>query len=73
MAYAISRADSEIGVEIQVMDLENQKMSNDTVNWVKFSGISWYKDGFYYSGYDAPKKGNEYSKKRNFTRFFITN
>lgn len=69
MAYGISRAGSD-WVEIQVMDLENQKMLNDTVKWVKFSGISWYKDGFYYSGYDAPKKGDEYSNKNEFHKVY---
>lgn len=33
----------------------------DVLNWVKFSGASWYKNGFFYSRYPAPAKGMELS------------
>ena len=52
------------------MDLKTRKPLEDHVNWVKFSGISWYKDGFYYSGYTAPEKGKEYSNKNEFHKVF---
>ena len=29
--------------------------------WAKFTGASWRGDGFYYSAYDAPEEGKEYS------------
>lgn len=65
MAYGISKAGSD-WVEINVMDLETQTLLDDKVNWVKFSGISWYKNGFYYSSYDAPTEGSDYSGKNEF-------
>jgi prolyl oligopeptidase len=33
--------------QIRIMDLETKEELDDRVNWVKFSGASWYKDGFF--------------------------
>tara|TARA_B100001109_G_scaffold247313_1_gene236960 strand:+ start:1982 stop:4150 length:2169 start_codon:yes stop_codon:yes gene_type:complete len=65
MAYGISRAGSD-WVTIQVMQLDNKQMLSDKVEYVKFSGISWQKDGFYYSAYEPPKEGSDYSGKNEF-------
>ncbi|MBG0782976.1 MAG: S9 family peptidase [Bacteroidales bacterium] len=56
LAYSISRGGSDWN-EIVVMKLNDQSMLADTVKWVKFSGISWFRDGFFYSSYDAPDEG----------------
>lgn len=69
MAYGISKAGSD-WVEIHVMDLETQRLLEDKVNWVKFSGISWYKDGFYYSSYDQPTEGSDYSGKNEYHKVY---
>jgi prolyl oligopeptidase len=47
--------------EFEVWDLKEMKKLNDRLNWVKFSGASWYKDGFFYSRYPTPAKGTELS------------
>jgi prolyl oligopeptidase len=47
--------------EIRVMDIESKKELKDQLKWVKFSGAAWYKDGFFYSRYPAPAKGQELS------------
>ena len=66
-AYQIQRSGSDWR-EIHVMEVASKKKLEDVVYWVKFSGISWYKDGFYYSRYDEPKDGdalkgaNQYQK-----------
>lgn len=60
LAYAISRSGSD-WQEFYVMDVATGKLLPDHVEWAKFSGASWYKDGFYYSAYDAPQKGHEFS------------
>ena len=60
MAYTISRSGSDWR-EIYVLDLKTNKTLPDHVKWAKFSGATWHKDGFYYSAYDAPHKGKEYS------------
>jgi prolyl oligopeptidase len=62
MAYGVSRAGSD-WVTIYVMNLETGNRLPDSINWVKFSGINWQGDGFYYSAYDAPVKGKDYSAK----------
>jgi len=69
MAYGISKAGSD-WVEINVMDLKTKTLLNDKVEWVKFSGISWYKDGFYYSSYDQPTEGSDYSGKNEFHKVY---
>ena len=59
-AYTISRSGSD-WTEIYVMDLTTGELLNDHIQWAKFTGASWHGDGFYYSAYDAPEKGKEFS------------
>ncbi|MDD4149861.1 MAG: prolyl oligopeptidase family serine peptidase [Bacteroidales bacterium] len=60
LGYAISRAGSD-WQEIFVRDIESGKDLSDHLKWVKFSGISWYENGFFYSRYPEPTKGQELS------------
>ncbi|GHS86759.1 prolyl endopeptidase [Bacteroidia bacterium] len=60
VAYAISRSGSDWR-EIFVIDLATGALTNDHVQWAKFSSAAWHGDGFYYSAYDAPEKGKEFS------------
>jgi len=69
LAYSIARSGSDWN-EVYVMDIESGKLFPDTLKWVKFSGMSWEKDGFYYSRYDAPKHGMELSKKNEFQKVY---
>ncbi len=59
-AYVISRSGSDWR-EIYVMDVATGKLLDDHIRWAKFSGASWQGDGFYYSAYDAPEAGKEFS------------
>lgn len=59
-AYSISRSGSDWS-EIFVMDTESGKLLEDHIEWAKFTGAAWQGDGFYYSAYDAPAKGKEFS------------
>ncbi len=62
LAYSISEGGSDWR-KILIMDTESKKNIEDTLENIKFSGISWYKnEGFYYSSYDKPK-GSELSAK----------
>ncbi|SFG72295.1 prolyl oligopeptidase family serine peptidase [Pontibacter chinhatensis] len=54
----------------QVMDAATGKMLNDKLEWVKFSGPSWYKDGFFYSRYDAPTEGNKLANKNEYHKVY---
>jgi prolyl oligopeptidase len=60
LAYTISRSGSDWN-EIYVMNLSTRQLTNDRIEWAKFTDASWLGDGFYYSAYDAPEKGKEYS------------
>ncbi len=60
LAYTISRSGSD-WIEIYVIDLSTGKETNDHIKWAKFSGAAWKGDGFYYSRYDAPEGGKEFS------------
>ncbi|MDD3858818.1 MAG: prolyl oligopeptidase family serine peptidase [Bacteroidales bacterium] len=60
LGYAISKAGSD-WQEIFIRDIETKKDLDDHLEWVKFSGISWYNDGFFYSGYPEPEEGQELS------------
>lgn len=60
LAYAIARSGSDWN-EIYVLDIETGEKLSDHIEWVKFSGISWYKNGFYYSRFDEPAQGSELS------------
>lgn len=59
-AYTISRSGSDWR-EIYIKDVESGELLPDHIEWAKFSGASWQGDGFYYSAYDAPVKGKEFS------------
>ena len=61
-AYSISEGGSDWR-KVLVMNTETKKIIEDTLNDIKFSGLSWRSnDGFYYSSYDKPK-GSELSAK----------
>lgn len=62
LAYSIAKAGSDWN-EIFVLDIATGKTLPDHIQWVKFSGMAWKGQGFYYSRYDAPAPGHELSKK----------
>lgn len=57
LAYAISRGGSDWR-EIYVKDIESGEMLDDHIMWAKFSGITWYKEGFFYTRYPEPAEGD---------------
>ena len=60
MAYTINRNGSD-WTEIYVLDLATGKLTEDHIEWAKFTPVAWQGDGFYYSAYPAPEKGKEFS------------
>ena len=69
LGYLVSKAGSD-WKEIFIMDITTKEILSETIKWVKFSGINWYKNGFYYSGYKAPKSGKELSTKNEYHTLF---
>ena len=70
LAYGISRGGSDWN-EIYVMNIATREILEDHINWVKFSGISWKGDGFFYSSYDEPKEGDELSGQNQFHKVYF--
>ncbi|MBS1766300.1 MAG: S9 family peptidase [Acidobacteria bacterium] len=58
IAYGLSKAGSD-WITWKVRDVATGKDLKDQVEWSKFSGAAWSRDGkgFYYSAFDAPKTG----------------
>jgi prolyl oligopeptidase len=69
MAYSISSAGSDWN-RILVRSTESGKDLADTVDWVKFSGIAWKANGFYYSRYDRPAPGEELKGKNEYHKIY---
>jgi len=65
LAYAQSQAGSD-WQEIHIMEVATGKKLPDIIQWVKFSGAAWYKNGFYYSRFPPAKDGGELSEKNIF-------
>ena len=45
--------------EFYIKDLTTGKDREDHLQWIKFSGMAWAGDGFYYSRYPEPEEGRE--------------
>lgn len=71
-AYAISKAGSDWN-EIYVMETATGNQLADKLEWVKFSGISWRENGFYYGRYDKPVGGGALSSKNEFKKVYYHN
>ncbi len=61
LVYGIARSGSDWN-EIFVMNIESGELLSDHIKWVKFSRISCFENGFFYSAYDEPVGGTELSE-----------
>ncbi|MDF1576350.1 MAG: prolyl oligopeptidase family serine peptidase [Bacteroidales bacterium] len=57
-AYGISKGGSDWR-EFFVKEIAGGSDLEDHIEWIKNSGVSWYKDGFFYTRYDTPAEGDE--------------
>lgn len=64
LAYSISSSGSDWN-EWFVMDANTGELLEDHIEWTKFGGASWYKDGFFYTRYPEPKEGDEFSAQNS--------
>ena len=67
--YSISRGGSDWN-EFYVLSIPDGKLLDDHIQWVKFSGMAWYQDGFYYSRYDEPKGENKLKAKNEYQKLY---
>lgn len=56
LAYATAEAGSDWN-KIYVMEIESKNQLPEELLWVKFSGIAWKDDGFFYSRFEEPAQG----------------
>jgi prolyl oligopeptidase len=70
LAYGKSQGGSD-WVDIYVMEVATRKDLGDELKWLKASGVSWQRDGFYYSRYPAPEKGRELTTKNEFQTVYF--
>ncbi len=67
MLYSVSGSGSD-WEEIFVFDTEKKENTGDHLKWVKFSNLAWYKDGFFYSAYDAIDEENLMTSKNEYQK-----
>lgn len=70
LVYQVAKSGSDWN-DIYVKNIETGETLSDHISWVKFSGLSWYKDGFFYSAYDKPEAGSELSKANEFQKVYF--
>jgi prolyl oligopeptidase len=60
IAYTRQEAGSD-WAKIYIREIATNTDLPDVIDWVKFSGASWYGDGFYYSRYPVSNEKTKYS------------
>lgn len=60
ISYIKSEAGSDWS-EIHVREVATNKEMTDVIQWVKFSGVNWFNDGFFYSRYPISDEATKYS------------
>jgi prolyl oligopeptidase len=68
--YGISKAGSDWN-EFFVMDVNSKTKLSDHLEWIKFSGASWFGDGFFYNRYEKPEEGKLLSSKNENPKIYF--
>jgi prolyl oligopeptidase len=69
IVFTLGKAGSD-WQEMFVMEVGTGKKLSDKLEWVKFSGASWLGNGFYYSRYDKPSAGLEFSSQNKYHKIY---
>jgi prolyl oligopeptidase len=71
LAYGLAAAGSDWNTWT-IRDVATQKDLPEKLEWIKFSSVSWTKDGkgFFYGRYDAPEAGKEFSGVNYFQKLY---
>ena len=71
LAYALADAGSD-WITWHVRDVATGKDTSDLIEWSKFSGASWTKDGsgFFYGRYPEPKEGEDLRASNYFQKLY---
>lgn len=71
LAYGLA-ADGSDWREWRVLHVHNGEATEDHLQWVKFSGVSWTADnqGFFYSRYDEPVEGKQFTGTNYYQKLY---
>ncbi|MCB0688968.1 MAG: S9 family peptidase, partial [Saprospiraceae bacterium] len=69
LAYTLSEGGSDWR-KIYVKDLDTGALLDDQIEWVKFSGISWSGNGFYYGRFPTPSDSDKLSGQNQYHKLF---
>ncbi|MGC9332889.1 MAG: prolyl oligopeptidase family serine peptidase, partial [Anaerolineae bacterium] len=72
LAYGTSAAGSD-WLTWRVRDVDSGQDLPDVIEWSKFSGAAWRQDGsgFYYSAYDPPPPGEDYTGTNYYQKLYF--
>lgn len=61
LAYGVQKSGSDWRTW-RIMEIETGRLLADRIEWIKFGGAAWSKDGkgFFYNRYDEPKEGQAF-------------
>jgi len=65
LGYLVSEGGSDWRTAY-VLDLKSGELLEDKLEWIKFSGLSWAGNGFYYSRYPEPNENDKLSGANSF-------
>jgi prolyl oligopeptidase len=56
--------------KIKILDLATRQFLSEEIKWVKFSGIAWVDDGFYYSRFPEVYQGSLLSAENKYNKVY---
>lgn len=68
-AYRTSESGSDWGTAY-IKDATTGKKLADKVEWLRYSGLAWYKDGFFYSRYGDNSGSDKFTQKNQFHQVY---
>ena len=69
-AYSYASSGSDWNT-LQIKEVATKKTMDDKLEWIKaWFGVAWKDDCFYYSRYEKPKKGKEYTQKNEYQKLY---
>ena len=70
LGYALSSAGSD-WQEFFIMDLSTGELLDDRLKWIKFSGMSWQDNGFYYTRMPEQKTEDEFTAANEHSKVYF--
>ena len=69
MGYGLSRSGSD-WQEFYILDINTGETISDKLEWIKFSGMSWNGNGFYYSRMPKPQNEKMLTELNNYSKIY---